>query len=302
MRGPMRDIPILGQAIADVLHALIEESARVHLVGASPAGAVGPLRDRLGLRLTVAEPFAPAPAPCDTVVALDAAHLESAVAAVAPRGTLIATVVNPHYGWFLLSALEGADVARPPAIDGDRVCADLERAGWEIVEATPVIVPLALLPFDPARIPKTLFEYLYARHPDLETYCVLLRARRATETPRPFRAGARPAPTDIPTMPWKTEREWREERTRWGGPPLATDAGVTAALEHTERTVNALRLDLMRREEELELITSSLTWRAIVAYRRVRERVLPPPTRRGRMYERVRVAVGRLSRGRRAGD
>lgn len=309
MRAFMREIPILDQAIVDVLHSLLEGTGDVHLVGAPSAGASERLARSLGGRLSTADRSAWSRAGYETVVVLDGQRLGEAQAAVAPEGTLVVAVVNAHYGWFLVRALEGHDAPESPGPDVDGVCARLESDGWAVVDATPVTVPLALMPFDPAGIPKTMFAYLYARHPELETYCLLLRARRSTAHPRRFRPRARPSSTDFPTMPWKTESEWREERTRWAdeladgmrgpsGDALAqTDSGVIAALESTERMVNALRLDLMRRDEEIRMIKSSLTWRAIVTYRTMRERVLPPRTRRGRLYERVRAAVERVARG-----
>ena len=295
-RAFMREILILDQAIVDVLHSLLEGTEDVHLVGAPSAGAAERLVRSLGGRLSTAEASAPSRAGYETVVVLDEQRLEEAQAAVAPEGTLVVAVVNAHYGWFLVRALEGHDAPESPGPDVDRVCARLESDGWAVVDGTPVIVPLALMPFDPAGIPKTIFAYLYARHPELETYCLLLRARRSTAHPRPFRPRARPSSADFPTMPWKTESEWREERTRWAdeladglrgpsGDPLAqTHSGVIAALESTEG-------------KELRMIKSSLAWRAIVTYRTMRERVLPPRTRRGRLYERVRAAVARVAQG-----
>jgi hypothetical protein len=309
MRAAMREIPILDQAIVDVLHSLLEGTETVHLVGAQSAGAGGRLARSLGGKLSTAERSGSRGAGYETVVVLDEQRLGEAEAAVGPEGTLLVAVVNAHYGWFLLRDLEGHDAPEAPSTHVNCVCARLESDGWEVTDATPVTVPLALMPFDPVRIPKTVFAYLYARHPDLETYCLLLRARRSTGPPRRFRPGARPSSADFPTMPWKTESEWREEGTRWADPladsmrgspgnALApTNSGVLAALESTERMVSALRLDLMRRDEELGQIKSSLTWRAIVRYRTMRERVLPPRTRRGRLYDRVRAAVARVTQG-----
>jgi hypothetical protein len=312
MRASMREIPILDQAIVDVLHSLLEGTENVHLVEGQSAGAGERLARSLGGRLTTAERSAPWHAGYDTVVVLDEQRLGEAQAAVGPEGTLVVAVVNAQYGWFLLRRLEGHGAPEAPSTDVDCVCARLESDGWEVTDATPVTVPLALMPFDPARIPKTMFAYLYARHPELETYCLLLRARRSTAQPRRFRPGARPSSAGFPTMPWKTESEWREEGTRWAdqladsmrAPPgdarVQTDPAVLAALESTERMMSALRLDLTRRDEELGRIKSSLTWRAIVRYRMMRERVLPPRTRRGRLYDRVRAAVARVAQGARA--
>jgi hypothetical protein len=312
MRASMRQIPILDQAIVDTLHSLLEGTEDVHLVGAQCASVGERLARGLGGRLSTAEVSAPSRAGYEAVVVLDEQRLGEAQAAVAPAGTLFVSVVNAHYGWFLVRALEGHDAPQGPSTDVDRVCARLESEGWEVADATPVTVPLALLPFDPARIPKTMFAYLYARHPELETYCFLLRARRSRAQPRRFRQGDRPSSAEFPTMPWKAESEWRHERTRSadqladgmrGLPPDAlahTESEVLAALESTERMVKALRLDLMRRDEELGQIKSSLTWRAIVTYRTMRERVLPPRTRRGRLYDRVRAAVAYVAQGARA--
>jgi hypothetical protein len=309
MPASMREMPTMDHAIVDALHPLLEGTGSVHLVGALSAGAGERLARSLGGRLSTADPSGPWRAGHETVVVLDEQRLAEAQAAVRPDGTLVVAVVNPRYGWFLLRALEGQAPPGPPATDVRVVSARLESDGWEVAEATPVTVPLALMPFDPARIPKTVFAYLYARHPDLEAYCLLLRARRGTGRPLPLVPEAPPSSAGFPTTPWKTESEWREERTGWSG-PLAdgrrrppvdalgpTDAGAVSALVSIQRMVEALRLDLMRRDEELSSIKSSPTWRAIVKYRTMRERVLPPRTRRGRLYERMRAAIGRVIEG-----
>ncbi len=75
---------------------------------------------------------------------------------------------------------------------------------------------------------------------------------------------------------------------------VRVDEGAIRALDDTRRMLEALRLDLKRSDEELFLIKSSLTWRAIVKYRIARERLLPPQTRRGRLYERARSVIRRL--------
>ncbi|MCI0545824.1 MAG: hypothetical protein L0027_00900, partial [Candidatus Rokubacteria bacterium] len=153
-----------------------------------------------------------------------------------------------------------------------------EADGWEVEDTRPVVVPLALIPFDPVRVPKTLLAYLYAREPEIETYCFLVRARRAVARPPAVKVRARPAPADFPTTPWKSEAEWREESRR-------------------ER--EALQSSLKRCEDELSRIKSSPAWRAIVRFRTVRERILPPGTGRGRLYDRVRLAAHRIvDRGR----
>jgi GT2 family glycosyltransferase len=150
------------------------------------------------------------------------------------------------------------------------VCDRLETDGWAVEDATPVTVPLALMPFDPGRIPKTVLAHLYARHPEIETYCFLVRARRAGARPLRARPAARPPSADFPTMPWKTEAEWGEEARR--RPDGVADA--VRALEETAGRLESVRLDLVRSDEELLRIKSSLTWRAVVKYRTLRERLM----------------------------
>jgi hypothetical protein len=53
----------------------------------------------------------------------------------------------------------------------------------------------------------------------------------------------------------------------------------------------------VRSDEELMRIKSSLTWRAVVKYRTLRERLLPPQSGGGRLYERVRSTIRRQAVG-----
>jgi hypothetical protein len=94
-------------------------------------------------------------------------------------------------------------------------------------------------------------------------------------------------------MPWKTEAEWGEEMRRH--PDDVADAA--RRLEETARRLESLRLDLVRSDEELMHIKSSLTWRAVVKYRTLRERLLPPQSGGGRLYERVRSTIRRQAVG-----
>jgi glucosyl-dolichyl phosphate glucuronosyltransferase len=270
----MRGNPTVDHAIVDTLHTLLEGNHDVHIVGALSAGARERLAVSLGEGLSIAEQPDPSCAQHGTVVVLDAQRLREAQAALSPAGTLTVAVVNPCYGSFLVEVLEGSRIPCREAIDLDGVCERLEGDGWEVGEATPVAVPLALIPFDPARVPKTILAYLYAQHPEIETYCFLVQARRPGTRPRRPRSPARVSSADFPTMPWKTEAEWSDEAR----------SGI----------VNNVDERLQRSNEELLRIKSSLAWRAIARYRDARERLLPPRTRRGRLYERARFAIGRL--------
>jgi hypothetical protein len=205
--------------------------------------------------------------------------------------------------------LDAARTGDREAVDLDAVCGRLERDGWEVGNATPVAVPLALIPFDPGRIPKTVLAYLYARHPEIETYCFLVQARRPVAGLPRRRAHTPASPAAFSTLPWKTESEWREEArqcaARLAGRPPYPEIAAAARVEEVARRApedtghmfEALRLEWRRSDEELFHIKSSLTWRAIVKYRTWRERLLPPQTRRGRLYERTRSAIRRLALG-----
>ena len=305
----MRGNSIVDNAIVDVLNTLLEGTRDVHIVGALSDAARDRLARNLGGRLSTADGPDPLRSRHETVVVLDAQRLGDAQAVVNPEGMLTVAAVNPRYGSLLVAVLEGRRAPCSGSVDLDGVCGRLERDGWEVGNATPVTVPLALIPFDPARIPKTVLAYLYARHPEIETYCFLVQARRPVAGLPRRRAQASPPPADFPTMPWKTESEWREEARPWAGgqagrppcPEIAAIARVEGvgrrAPEDTERMPEALRLELRRSDEELFHIKSSLTWRAIVTYRTWRERLLPPQTRRGRLYERARSAIQRLVLG-----
>jgi hypothetical protein len=315
MPVPMRGNPTVDHAIVDALHTLLEGTRDVHIVGALSEGARERLARSLSGRLSTAERPDPSHARHETVVVLDTRRLGEAEAVVSPGGTLTVAVVNPRYGSFLVEVVEGGRAPCSESADLDGVCGRLETDGWEVGHTTRVAVPLALIPFDPARIPKTVLAYLYARHPEIETYCFLVRARRPAARPRRPRPPPRRLAVDFPTMPWKTEAEWREEARRCAddladlrrsgmGAVARAEAGtvrtiehVQGALEDTQPMLEALSLDRRRSDEELLRIKSSLTWRAIVKYRTARERLLPSQTRRGRLYERARSAVRRLALG-----
>src|SRR5262245_42754211 len=305
---PMREIALVDHAIVDALHTLLEGAPAVHIVGTLSDGARERLARSLGGALSSAERPEPSQTRHEAVVVLDAQRLGEAQVAVSPGGTLTVATVNPRYGSFLVEVLEGG---RPPcwkSADLNSVSDRLETDGWEVEDATPVTVPLALIPFDPARIPKTVLAYLYARHPEIEVYCFLVRARRSVARPTRRRPAARPPSGCFPTMPWKTEAEWGEEmrqHSKAGADGLrhpAIDAverleEEVPALEDTRRMLESLRLDLVRSDEELFRIKSSLTWRAIVKYRTLREWLLPPQSAGGRLYERARSTIRRLVLG-----
>ena len=130
---------------------------------------------------------------------------------VEPRGSLAVAAANPRYAPILLEAMEGRGHPWPESVGLEGICRRLEGAGWEVEEAIPVIVPLALIPFDPGRVPKTVLAYLYARQPDIETYCYLVRARQPLVRPPLPRTWPEQAPAEYPTTPWKSESEWRQE-------------------------------------------------------------------------------------------
>jgi hypothetical protein len=239
-------------------------------------------------------------------VVLDITRLAEGKAAVRPGGTLVAAAPNPRYASRLVEVLEGTRGPWTEPDGLDAICRRLEADGWEVEDTTPVIVPLALVPFDPIRVPKTVLTYLYAREPDIEAYCFLVRARQPVGRPPAVRRPARAAPAEFPTTPWKSETEWREDVERLSGEPAeslrrhtAELAWMHSSLEEARRELEALQHALKLREEELSQIKASPAWRAIVTYRTARERVLPPGSGRGRLYERVRLAVRRITdRGR----
>jgi hypothetical protein len=280
-------------AIVDALHILLEGTRAVHIVGVLSDGPRERLAGSLAGGLSTAERLEPSPTRHEAVVVLDAQHLGEAKVVVSAGGTLIVAAINPCYGSFLVDALEGGRALCRGSADLRRVCDRLETDGWAVEDATPVTVPLALMPFDPGRIPKTVLAYLYARHPEIEIYCFLVRARRAGARPPRPRPVARAPSGDFSTMPWKTEAEWGEEMRRH--PDDVADAA--RRLEETARRLESLRLDLVRSDEELMRIKSSLTWRAVVKYRTLRERLLPPQSGGGRLYERVRSTIRRQAVG-----
>ena len=216
---------------------------------------------------------------------------------VEPRGTLAVAAANPRYAPILLEALEGHGHPWPESVGLDGVCRRLEGAGWEVEDAIPVIVPLALIPFDPGRVPKTVLAYLYARQPDIETYCYLVRARQPVARPPLPRTWPHLAPAEYPSAPWKSESDWRQDVERLAGEREALERDLVAvkkSLEDAERARQALQRDLAQRDEELSLIKSSLAWRSIERFYRSRGRMLPPGSRRGQWYTRSRLAVHRI--------
>lgn len=195
----------------------------------------------------------------EAVVVLDAQRLSKAQVIVSAGRTPIVATVNPCYGSscygsFLVEVLEGGHAPCRKTADLSRVRDRLETDGWAVEDGTPVTVPLALVPFDPGRIPKTVLAYLCARHPEIETCCFLVRARRAGARPLRPRPAARPLSADFPTMPWKTEAEWGEEVRR--RPDGVSDA--VRALEETARRLESARLDLVRSDEELLRVRSTI--------------------------------------------
>ena len=224
----MRETEIVDHAIVDALQTLFAGTRSVHIVGALSDGARERLKLSLGGGLSTAEGPDGSRPKHETVVVLDPQRLGEAQAMVSPAGTLTVAAVNPGYGSFLAELLERG---RPPcweSADLDGVCDRLESDGWEVEEVTSLTVPLALIPFDPTRIPKTVLAYLYHRHPEIETYCFLVRARRPVGRPLRPRPAGRPPSADFPTMPWKTEAEWREEARRMAD-ALRADAAPHAA-------------------------------------------------------------------------
>jgi GT2 family glycosyltransferase len=268
----MRNNPAVDHAIVDALRALLVGKHKVHIIGTLSDGALERLAGSLAGKVsTTARPDEPG-SRYEVVVVLDVQRLREAQEVLSARGMLIVAVVNLRYGSYLVEVLEGSRVPSSEALDLDTVCGRLEADGWEVGEVTPVTVPLALIPFDPAKVPKTIMAYLYARHPDIETYCFLTLARRPGIQARRPLPPARTSAADFPTMPWKTEAEWRDK--------------VRLSIVDLD--------ELERSHRELLGIKSSLAWRAIAKYRYARERLLPSHTRRARLYERARAVVGRL--------
>src|SRR5262245_32128276 len=159
----MREIAIIDHAIVDALHTLLEGTPAVHIVGTLSDGARERLARSFGGALSTAERPEPSHTRHEVVVVLDVQRLGEAQAAVSPGGTLTVATVNPRYGSFLVEVLEGGRAPCWESADLSAVCDRLETDGWEVEDATPATVPLALIPFDPARIPKTVLAYLYAR-------------------------------------------------------------------------------------------------------------------------------------------
>ena len=221
---------------------------------------------------------------------------------VEPRGSLAVAAANPRYAPILLEAMEGRGHPWPESVGLEGICRRLEGAGWEVEEAIPVIVPLALIPFDPGRVPKTVLAYLYARQPDIETYCYLVRARQPLVRPPLPRTWPEQAPAEYPTTPWKSESEWRQEVECLAAELQAAERArecLAAELQAAERARQALERDLALRVNELSLIKASLAWRSIEQLYRARGRMLPPDSRRGQWYTRSRLAVQRFLDGRR---
>jgi len=297
----MRANPIFDEAVADALQPILEGAADVHILGALASGAIERLTRVLAGAPDLADNGASAGARHDTVVVLDIGRLAEGEAAVQPRGTLVVAAANPRYAPLVVEMLEGNRDPGTESAGLDGICQRLEADGWEVEDTTPVIVPLALVPFDPARVPKTLLAYLYAREPEIEAYCFLVRARQPVgRSPLPRRS-ARPAPAEFPTTPWKSEAEWREELERLAAEPAdhiarrnVELARTKSSLDEARRELEALQSTLKLREEEIERIKASPAWRAIVTYRTAREQLLPPATGRGRLYERIRLAVHRI--------
>jgi hypothetical protein len=297
----MQGDPLFDHAVVDTLQQTLDGAADVLVVGPLADTARARLARALAGELSIAETPGLSRPSHDTVVVLDTNRLEEGETAVRPRGTLVVAAANPRYAPFLLEVLEGS---RRPWADPaglDAVCRRLEADGWEVEEARPVIVPLALVPFDPVRVPKTVLAYLYAREPEIEAYCFLVRARQPLARPPSTWVSAPAMRAEFPTTPWKSEVEWREEAERLTVEPAESLArrtlelsGIKSTLEETRRQVETLHLALRQRDDELGQIKSSPVWRAVVKYRTARERALPPGTGRGRAYERVRLAVHRL--------
>ncbi len=126
----MREIPILDQAIVDVLHSLLKGNRRTstwwkdswrrrRATGAKPRWKAG---DRRAIR------------PYGTQgTTRSSSSMNSASGKPKPPlgsgGTLVVAVVNAQYGWFLLRRLEGHDAPEAPLTDVDCVCARLENDG-----------------------------------------------------------------------------------------------------------------------------------------------------------------------------
>src|SRR5262245_17888975 len=155
----MRRYAVVDHAIVDTLHTLLEGTRAVHIVGALSDGARERLVRSLGAGFSIAERPPGSPARHEAVVVLDVQHLGEAQAAVSPEGTLTVAAVNPRYGSFLVEILDGSPATCREGADLGGVCARLETDGWQVGEATSVIVPLALIPFDPTRVPKTVLAY-----------------------------------------------------------------------------------------------------------------------------------------------
>ena len=301
----------LEAALVDTLVPFLRGVGDVCVVGDLSPDSRERLEKEIGGRLATAG--AAAPASCDAAVVLDLDRIDDAQAAIKPGGLLVAAVENAGYARELIALVRG-QASIPGAATRESVCRRLERTGWEVQDTASVFLPFALLPFDPTQVPKTVLACLYDWHPDIETARFVVAARRPSG--RPPDVWLAPATVAEPSaaLPhaWKTEvelaqdlelaareREYDEEQLR--NAIAERQNTINELRQHVER--GAARLEAERAEHgrtrglyeevraQLDRMESSLAWRWIVTARTTRQRMLPPGTWRGRLWDGLRGAL-----------
>jgi hypothetical protein len=308
----------LEAALVDTLIPLLRGIGDVCVVGDLSPDARGRLEQQIGGRLSMADASATAPPPCDAVVLLDLDRVELSQVPIKPGGLLVAAVENAGYARELIAMVRG-QAPIPGAATRQSICRRLEGAGWEVQDTTSVFLPFALLPFDPTRVPKTVLTRLYDWHPDIETARFVVAARRPPG--RPPHVWLAPAVVAEPTAgidhAWKTEAELVRDLDLAARKREYDEEQLRNTIAERQNTIHELRQDLQRGAAALEAergehartrglyeevraqldrMESSVAWRWIVRARTTRERLLPPGTWRGRLWERLRGAVRALMR------
>src|SRR5262245_30347523 len=180
----------LETALVDALIPFLRSIGDVCLVGNLSPDARERLEKEIGGRLSSTGEGPGASPACDAAVVLDLEQIDRAQAVIKPGGLLLVAADNAGYARELIALVRG-QTPIPGAATREGICRRLERAGWEVQDTTSVFLPLALLPFDPTRVPKTVLACLYDWHPDIETARFVVAARRpAGRVPHPWLAPA----------------------------------------------------------------------------------------------------------------
>lgn len=308
-------------ALVASLSSILRRVGDVWIVGTLSTASRARLEGSIGGRLVLAQVQPETPPTYDAVVVFELGRCEDVQRAIKPGGMLIAAIANPRHAQPLLDLIRGqVPIGGEPVLEG--ACRRLEAEGWQILETAPVMVPLALLPFDPAEVPKTVLTSLYDWHPDIETARFLVSARLSSSgRSKPWVAPARPVEPSRPLEgPWKTEAEYREDIARQARHLADREAALEGELRDTrqrlERALSELsdlestrvelesqRADLdiahgqlLEASAERDIIKASLAWRSIVKAQQVTGRVLPRGTFRGRLWLKVRALLRTILR------